>query len=87
MVARFDLNKTTMELLIAAIVPAVMFVVSLVSLIVISRSVRVGDDTRMRCRYCDGKQEVEGEDEGLVEATSSATQSQGNENETRSMNL
>lgn len=86
-VARFDLNKTTTELLIAVIIPSVVFIVSLISLIVISQSVRVGDDTRMRCRYCDGKQEVEGEDEGLVEATSSATQSQGNENETRSMTL
>ncbi|XP_032681795.1 uncharacterized protein LOC116849099 [Odontomachus brunneus] len=86
-VARFDLKKTKTELLIAVIVPSALFLISLVSLIIISQSVRVGDDTRMRCRYCDGKQEVEGEDEGLVEATSSATQSQTNENEIRSMAL
>lgn len=87
MVARFDLKKTRTELLIAVIVPSALFLISLVSLIIISQSVRVGDDTRMRCRYCDGKQEVEDEDEGLVEATSSATQSQTNENEIRSMAL
>lgn len=86
-VARFDLKKTRMELLIAVIVPAGLFVISIITLIIISRSVRVGDDAKMRCRYCVDKQEVEGEDEGLVEATSSATQSQANENEIRSMTL
>lgn len=86
-VARFDLRKTRMELLIAVIVPAALFVVSIIILIIISRSVKVGDDAKMRCRYCADKQEVEGEDEGLMEATSSATQSQTNENEIRSMTL
>ncbi|XP_072753814.1 tipE homolog 4 phospholipid transfer protein [Anoplolepis gracilipes] len=86
-VARFDLKKTRMELLIAIIVPAGLFIISVITLIIISRSVKVGDDAKMRCRYCVDKQEVEGEDEGLMEATSSATQSQTNENEIRSMAL
>ncbi|KAL0124248.1 hypothetical protein PUN28_006239 [Cardiocondyla obscurior] len=86
-VARFDLKKTRTELLIAVIVPAGLFVISVITLIIISRSVQVGDDAKMRCRYCADKQEIEGEDEGLVEATSSATQSQVNENEIRSMAL
>ncbi|XP_070169000.1 tipE homolog 4 [Polyergus mexicanus] len=86
-VARFDLKKTRMELLIAIIVPAGLFVISVITLIIISRSVKVGDDAKMRCRYCVDKQEVEGEDEGLMEAMSSATQSQSNENEIRSMSL
>ncbi|EZA57668.1 hypothetical protein DMN91_002525 [Ooceraea biroi] len=86
-VARFDLKKTRMELLIAIIVPVALLIISLISLIVITRSVKVGDDAKMRCTYCVDKQEVEDEDEGLVEATSSATQSQANENEIRSMAL
>ncbi|XP_024886236.1 uncharacterized protein LOC112463845 [Temnothorax curvispinosus] len=86
-VARFDLKKTRMELLIAVIVPAGVFVISVITLIIISRSVQVGDDAKMRCRYCVDNQETRGEDEGLVEATSSATQSQANENEIRSMTL
>lgn len=86
-VARFDLKKTRMELLIAIIVPTGLFIVSVITLIIISRSVKVGDDAKMRCRYCVDKQEVEGEDEGLMDATSSATQSQTNENEISSMAL
>ncbi len=72
---------------IAVIVPAGLFIISVITLIIISRSVQVGDDAKMRCRYCVDKQEVEGEDQGLVEATSSTTQSQVNENEIRSMTL
>ncbi|XP_012525649.1 uncharacterized protein LOC105830695 [Monomorium pharaonis] len=86
-VARFDLKKTRMELMIAVIVPAGLFIISVITLIIISRSVKVGDDAKMRCRYCVDKQEIEGEDEGLVEAPSSATPSQANENEIRSMSL
>jgi len=81
------LKKTRMELLIAIIVPAGLFIISVITLIIILRSVQVGDDAKMRCKYCVDKQEIEGEDEGLVEATSSATQSQTNENEIRSMSL
>ncbi|KAL0275433.1 UNVERIFIED_CONTAM: hypothetical protein PYX00_003281 [Menopon gallinae] len=44
-VARFDLEKTRRELLIALIVPSVLFVISLTTLMVITRSVKVGDDT------------------------------------------
>jgi len=86
-VARFDLRKTRMELLIAIIVPVGLLVISLITLIIITRSVKVGDDAKMRCTYCTDKQEAEEEDEGLVEVTSSATQSQANENEIRSMAL
>lgn len=87
-VARFDLKKTRVELLIAIIVPVGLFIVSVITLIIISRSVQVGDDAKMRCRYCVDSQEAEGEDEGLVEATtSSITPSQSNENEMRSMTL
>jgi hypothetical protein len=87
-VARFDLKKTRVELLIAIIVPTGLFIISVIMLIIISRSVRVGDDAKMRCRYCVDGQEAEGEDEDLVEATaSSVTPSQTNENEMRSMAL
>lgn len=74
-ITRFDLKKTRTELLIAVIVPATLFVVSLISLVIIQRSVQVGDDAKMRCRYCIDKQSQEGEeDEGLVaKATSSTT--------------
>lgn len=85
--ARFDLNKTRTELLIAIIVPSGLFVISLTTLVIITRSVQVGDDAKMRCRYCVDKQEVEGEDEGLVEATPSSSQGQMNENEIKSMAL
>ncbi|KAG7201365.1 hypothetical protein KM043_004130 [Ampulex compressa] len=85
-VARFDLNKTRTELLIATIVPSALFVISLTSLVVITRSVQVGDDAKMRCRYCVDKQETEGEDEGLVETTPSSD-GLANENEIRSMAL
>lgn len=85
--ARFDLNKTRTELLIAIIVPLGLFVISLTTLVIITRSVQVGDDAKMRCRYCVDKQEVEGEDEGLVEATPSSSQGQMNENEIKSMAL
>ncbi|XP_014224009.1 uncharacterized protein LOC106650494 [Trichogramma pretiosum] len=72
-VARFDLNKTRTELLIAVIVPSCLFVVSLTTLVIIQRSVQVGDDAKMRCRYCVDKQSQD-EGEGLVEnATSSST--------------
>ncbi|GAB0094783.1 ATPase, V0 complex, subunit e1/e2 [Sergentomyia squamirostris] len=51
-VARFDLQKTWKELMIAVIVPTSLFFVSLVTLCIITQSVRVGDDAKMRCKYC-----------------------------------
>lgn len=33
-------------------VPAVLFVISFISLCIITRSVKVGDDAKMRCKYC-----------------------------------
>lgn len=86
-VARFDLKKTKTELLIATIVPAVLFVISLTTLVIITRSVQVGDDAKMRCRYCTEAQVREGEDEGLVEGSSSTPQGILNENEIRTMAL
>ncbi|XP_015594490.1 uncharacterized protein LOC107267381 isoform X2 [Cephus cinctus] len=86
-VARFDLNKTRTELLVAIIVPTLLFVVSLTTLVIITRSVRVGDDAKMRCRYCTENQENEGEDEGLVEGTATSLQGHSNENEVRSLAL
>ncbi|XP_011494085.1 PREDICTED: uncharacterized protein LOC105359249 [Ceratosolen solmsi marchali] len=88
-VARFDLNKTRTELLIAVIVPSCLFVISLTTLVVITRSVQVGDDAKMRCRYCVDGQSTEGEGEGLVENTAASTPSQGRaiDTETRSMAL
>lgn len=50
--ARFDLGKTRRELVIALSVPVSLFVVSFISLCIITRSVKVGDDAKMRCKYC-----------------------------------
>lgn len=51
-IARYNLEKTRRELIIALSVPSVFFVVSFVTLCIIMQSVRVDDDTRMRCKYC-----------------------------------
>ncbi|XP_055911841.1 uncharacterized protein LOC129945905 [Eupeodes corollae] len=48
-VARFDLDKTYKELLIALILPIVLFVLSSISLCIITNTVKVGDDAKMRC--------------------------------------
>ncbi|BES93736.1 Hypothetical protein NTJ_06545 [Nesidiocoris tenuis] len=48
-VARFDLNRTWMELMIAIFVPSTLFIISFITLLIIGFSVQVGDDTRMRC--------------------------------------
>lgn len=53
-VARYDLAKTWRELMIAVIVPTSLFVISLTVLCVISQTVQVGDDAKMRCQYCLG---------------------------------
>lgn len=86
-VARFDLKKTKTELLIATIVPSVLFVVSLTTLVIITRSVQVGDDAKMRCRYCTEGQNQEGEDEDLVEGSSSTPATTINDSEIRSLAL
>ena len=72
-VARFDLNKTRTELLIAVIVPSCLFVISLTTLVIITRSVQVGDDAKMHCRYCVDQQSSANEGEALVENKKSAT--------------
>ncbi|CAD7083351.1 unnamed protein product [Hermetia illucens] len=51
-VARYDLAKTYRELIIAISVPSVLFVISFISLCIITQSVKVGDDAKMRCKYC-----------------------------------
>ncbi|GLH14647.1 Uncharacterized protein GBIM_18994 [Gryllus bimaculatus] len=65
-VARFDLEKTLRELVVAVAVPAALFVVSWVSLCVITRSVKVGDDARMRCQYCAGGAAADPEECGAL---------------------
>lgn len=50
-VARFNLDKTRRELLVAVLVPLTLFVVSLTALVVIAHSVQVGDDAKMRWRW------------------------------------
>jgi hypothetical protein len=57
-VARFDLQKTWRELVIAVVVPTVMFIISSATLCIITRSVNVGDDTKMRCKYCVGSSDM-----------------------------
>nr|CAD7426511.1 unnamed protein product [Timema monikensis] len=57
-VARFDLRKTWRELMVAALVPSLLFLVSTTTLCIITRSVTVGDDARMRCKYCSGGRQV-----------------------------
>lgn len=81
------MNKTRTELLIAVIVPSTLFIISLVSLVVIQRSVQVGDDAKMRCRCCSDKQENEGEGEGLVAGSSAPYQDHASENEVRTVTL
>ncbi|XP_072402877.1 uncharacterized protein Teh4 [Diabrotica undecimpunctata] len=51
-VGRFDLKRTWRDLLIAIGIPSVLFVISFVTLCTIMQSVRVDDDTKMRCKYC-----------------------------------
>lgn len=53
--ARYDLKRTWTDLLIAASVPSILFVISFIALCVIMQSVKVGDDTKMRCKYCVSK--------------------------------
>lgn len=57
MVARFNLTKVWRELIIAISIPSVLFVISFITLCVITQSVRVGDDTKMRCKCCIGDHE------------------------------
>lgn len=56
-IARYDLNRTWTDLVIAASVPSILFVISFIALCVIMQSVKVGDDTKMRCKYCISKNE------------------------------
>lgn len=51
-VARYDLKRTWRDLLIAISIPSVLFVASFITLCAIMQSVRVDDDTKMRCKYC-----------------------------------
>lgn len=50
--ARFDLKTTWNHFMLFFGVPSVLFVVSFISLCIITRSVKVGDDAKMRCKYC-----------------------------------
>ncbi|KAF5303222.1 hypothetical protein FQR65_LT08302 [Abscondita terminalis] len=57
--ARHDLDKTWHDLVIALSVPSVVFIVSFISLCTIMQTVKVGDDTKMRCKYCMGKSDFD----------------------------
>lgn len=52
MVARFDLDKTWREFVFFFGVPVTLFVLSFITLCIITRSVKVGDDAKMRCKCC-----------------------------------
>ncbi|GLV39359.1 tipE homolog 4 [Carabus blaptoides fortunei] len=57
-VARFDLEKVWKELIIAITIPSILFVISFITLCIITHSVKVGDDTKMRCKCCIGTHET-----------------------------
>lgn len=61
-VSRFDLAKTWRELLISVLVPSILFIISFTTLCVITQSVKVGDDTKMRCTFCPGRKTEQEED-------------------------
>ncbi|XP_014204638.1 uncharacterized protein LOC106636669 [Copidosoma floridanum] len=71
-VARFDLEHTRTVLFYSIVVPVCMFFVSLTALIVITYSVRVGDDSKMHCTMCAGDDQPN-ESEGLVETRATST--------------
>lgn len=50
--ARFDLERTWREFVFFFGIPSVLFVVSFITLLIITRSVKVGDDAKMRCKCC-----------------------------------
>lgn len=56
-IARYDLKRTWQELVVAASIPTILFVFSLSGLCIIMQSVKVGDDTKMRCKFCVNKNE------------------------------
>lgn len=65
----FDLTKTYRELMIAVLLPGVLFVISFITLCIIQQSVKVGDDSKMRCKYCPGNtiSTVSDQEDGLLE--------------------
>ncbi|XP_066904096.1 uncharacterized protein Teh4 [Halyomorpha halys] len=86
-VARFDLNKTWKELMIAIFVPSSLFVISFITLVVIGHSVHVGDDAKMRCTLCPKKpvktkEEINAEMDlvmdGIIERTNAMAESSAN---------
>lgn len=54
-VARFDLETTLKQFLVASILPSVLFVVSCLTLILCQRTIVVGDDAKMRFQGCTGR--------------------------------
>lgn len=52
MLARFDLAKTWREFTFAFFIPSTLFIISFIALCVITRTVKVDDDAKMRCKYC-----------------------------------
>jgi len=57
-VARFDLQTTYKEFIIASLLPSILFVVSCLTLLLCQRTVVVGDDAKMRFKCAKGAQLV-----------------------------
>lgn len=53
-VARFDLDETYKQFLIASVLPACLFVLSCTILVLCQKTVEVGDDAKMRFKACSG---------------------------------
>lgn len=51
-VTRYDLDKTRRELFIAVVIPSVLFALSFTTLMIVTRSVKVDDDSVLRCNLC-----------------------------------
>ncbi|XP_075226948.1 tipE homolog 3 phospholipid transfer protein [Lycorma delicatula] len=66
-VARFNLETTYREFLVASLVPSILFVVSCLTLILCQRTVEVGDDARMRFKRKSKNSNAE-KDSGLGDA-------------------
>lgn len=59
-VARFDLETTYKQFVIASTVPTILFFISCTCLILCQRTVVVGDDAKMRFKSCGGNEQMAG---------------------------
>lgn len=72
-IARYDLDKTWREFIIALVVPSVFFVISFTMLIMIARSVKVGDDTVLRCHLFGHSKNSRSEDKDKLKINNEET--------------